>query len=418
MRLALGLALLVAAPLVAQEDGAPVLEVVFEETEAMPGQPLSLRLTVLVPTFMPDPPVWPTLEAPNLLVRLPEGSTTPTSRRIGSDTWSGITRHYRISPMVAGDFAIPPQEVVVTYADPDSQDPARATLSTDTISFSGVVPEGAEGLDPFIAARSLELTQEIDGDPSAMVPGDSVKRTVTAAIAGTSPMFLPDLLPQTVIEGVATYADEPALQERDDRGVVSGTRTESDTFVAEGGGSGEAPPVSVDWFNLETGEVETAAVDGFTISVDGPPAQTAAPRDWRAIAVASLGGLMLLALVLWLVRRVLPPARGFLRRRRERWLASEPHAYEVLQRAVARKDHANLYPSLDDWAGKIEGPDPRRHPDVQSALTALGAARYCRDAGDAGPAWSALQKAIAEARRASVPSRHVHGSLPPLNPTA
>ena len=39
-------------------DG-PILWMSFEDTVTVPGQPLSLRLTVLVPTFMPKPPVWP-----------------------------------------------------------------------------------------------------------------------------------------------------------------------------------------------------------------------------------------------------------------------------------------------------------------------------------------------------------------------
>jgi hypothetical protein len=190
-------------------DGGPVLEVTFEETEAIPGQPLSLRLTVLVPTFLPHPPVWPSLEAPNLLVRLPERSTNPTSARVGDETWSGVTRNYRISPMVPGDFTIPPQEVIVTYADPDSNEAVKATLRTEAVAFRGVVPEGAEGLDPFIAADALELEQTVDGEPGAMAPGDSVTRAVVATVSGTSPMFLPDLLVPVVVDGIASYPDEP-----------------------------------------------------------------------------------------------------------------------------------------------------------------------------------------------------------------
>jgi hypothetical protein len=415
------LVLALATSLGAQESDAPagpVLEVDFKETEAVPGQPLSLRLTVLVPTFMPEPPVWPSLEAPNLLVRLPEGSTGPTSKRIGGQTWSGITRHYRISPMVPGDFAIPPQEVIVTFADPDTNEPTKATLSTEPLAFSGVVPEGAEGLDPFLAAEALKLEQEITGEPEAMAPGDSVTRTITARIRGTSPMFLPDLLPATTVEGVAAYEDEPALEEADDRGVVSGTRTERVTLVAEGGGSGEAPPVSLDWYNLKTGKVETATLEGFAISVDGPPARRAEPRDWRTIALTALAGALALALVLWLLRRLLPPLGPWLRARHAAWLASESHAYAELHRVAGRRDHAALRPALDAWAARVPGPDPRRHPALQDALTRIGAARYGRTApDDTAAAWRALLAALPQARRASRASQGA-ALLPPLNPGA
>jgi hypothetical protein len=398
---------------------APVLRVAFEETETIPGQPLSLRLTVLVPTFMPDAPLWPTFEAPNLLVRLPEGSTGPTSARVGGATWAGVTRHYRISPMVPGDFAIPPQEVVVTYADPNTNQPKKALLTTEPLAFSGVVPEGAEELDPFLAAEALELEQEIEGEPEVMVPGDSVTRTVTATIRGTPPMFLPNLLPATTMEGVAAYADEPVLEEVDERGVLSGTRTESVTLVAEGGGSGAAPPVSLDWYNLESGEVETAVVEGFAIKVDGPPVRSAEPRDWRAIGLAALAGTLALALGLWLLRRILPPLGRWVRARHADWLASEAHAYAKLRRVAHRREHAALRPALDAWAAKVPGSDPRRHPRLQDALTQIGAARYGRTApDDAAAAWRALLSALPEARRASRAPQAGAAALPPLNPGA
>lgn len=417
--------LALAAPLAAQaadqkappaaSDG-PVLQVTFEETEAIAGQPLSLRLTVLAPTFMPEPPVWPSLETPNLLVRLPERSTGPTSQKIGKETWSGVTRRYRISPMVPGEFSIPPREVVVTWADPETNEPRKATLTTGELTFSGILPEGAEGLDPFIAAEALELKQEVAGEPEAMQPGDSVERTIKATIRGTSPMFLPALLPPTDVAGVAAYPDEPVLEESEDRGVQSGARTESVTLVAEGGGSGAAPAISLDWYNLKSGEVETASVDGFPIAVDGPPASSAEPRDWRAIGLAALAALLSLAIVAWLSHRLLPPLGRWLRERRAERLASERHAFKVLQRVVARRDGAALRPALDGWAAKVAGHDPRHHPGLRDALVAIGAARYGRRApGDGAAGWRALAAALPEARRDAL-ARHRLAALPPLNP--
>lgn len=411
---------LLALPAAAQEDRAtptdPVLQVAFDETEAILGQPLSLRLTVLVPTFLPDPPVWPSLEAPNLTVRLPERSTNPTSARVGGETWSGVTRNYRISPMVPGDFAIPPQQVIVTYADPDSNAPVKATLQTEALAFRGVVPEGAEGLDPFIAADALDLAQSIDGDPGAMKPGDSITRTVVATVAGTAPMFLPDLLPPVTIDVVASYPDEPVLAETDDRGTSGGSRTESVTLLAESGGSGETPAVTLDWYNLETGEVETASVDGFSVVVDGPPAARGSTRDWRAIALATLAVVAALAAATWAARRAYPPLARWLEARRTRRLASEAHAYAELRRAVSRRDHAGLRPALDLWAERMPGPDPRRDRRLIDALTALGAAYF----GPAAPtsadaAWRALADALPAMRDARGSKPEAPDTLPLLN---
>ena len=151
--------ILLPAPLAAQDqpDQLPQLLIDFPETETMPGQPLTLRLTVLVPTFMPKPPVWPSFEAPNLLVRLPARATNPTSQRVGGETWAGVSRRYEIAPMVPGNVVLPAQEVVVTYRNPETGDSEQVRLMTGSIAFRAVVPEGAEGLDPFIAAADLKL---------------------------------------------------------------------------------------------------------------------------------------------------------------------------------------------------------------------------------------------------------------------
>jgi hypothetical protein len=398
---------------------APLLRVDFPETEAIPGQPLTLRLTVLVPTFMPAPPVWPTLEAPNLLVRLPEGATGPVSERIGGATWSGIARRYQISPMVPGSFAIPAQEVAVTWRDPETGDDARTTLSTEPIAFSGVIPAGAEELDPFVAAEELELTQEIDSDPAAMVPGDSVTRTLTVRVEGVSPMFLPDLLAPVNLAGVAAYPEEPVLAERQDRGATGGTRTERVTYVAEGGGGGTVPPVALEWFNIAAGAVETARADGFAIAVEGPPAARAEPRDQRIVIAAVLSGLLLAAVALVVVRSAVPRLKSAIDTRLERWRSSEAFAWRDLSRAVSRRDHAALRPALDLWAARVEGPDPRRNVDVQAALLAFGAALY--GAGKSAPAsagradaWNALRQSLLAARRISR-TREQSRALPPLN---
>lgn len=421
-RFAILLIVLVLAPLppagAAEPPAGPVLEVTFDEREAIPGQTLNLRMTVLVPTFLPRPPAWPNIEAPNLLVRLPEGATSPTSRRIGGETWSGVSRNYRISPMVPGKFVIPPQEIAVTFADPQTSRPIEATLETEPLAFAGVIPEAAAELDPFIAAVALDLTQTIDGDPAAMTPGDAVTRTVTATIRGTSPMFLPALLPETAVDGVAAYPDAPALDETSQRGTLNGTRTEKVTLVAEGGGSGTAPPVALRWYNLDSGTVETAAVEGFDISVDGPPARASAPRNWPVIAATALAGLAALVLGLWLMRRIAPPLNRWLRARRADWQASETRAYAHLRRVVARRDHAALGPALDAWAAAVDGPDPRRYAGIVRALSGIGAGRYGRtEAGADVSAWHALGAALAQARRMVRARTRASGAgLPPLNP--
>ncbi|WP_226621275.1 hypothetical protein [Alloyangia pacifica] len=415
MRVLLLLVLLLPLPLRAQDaEDLPQLIVDFPETEAIPGQSLSLRLTVLVPSFMPKPPVWPSLEAPNLLVRLPSRSTNPVSERIGGETWAGISRHYRISPMVPGQVVLPPQEVLVTWQDTGTGEARQATLTTGPIGFAGVVPEGAEALDPFLAAADLTLTQEIDGDPAAMVPGDSLKRRVTAEVSGVSPMFLPQLLAPVELPGVAAYPDEPRLSETDERGALSGSRAESVTYLAEAGGGGALPEITLEWYDTDDGVVKTASVPGLELQIDGPPPGRSAPLDPRRIALLAAAALVALGLVFLALRYLLPALARRRALRRDRVLASEGFAWRELMRVIAARDHAALRPALDLWARRVEGPDPRRAAQVEAALLALGAERYGGGGGGGDTAWSTLRGALEQAR----PRRgaEVRAPLPPLNP--
>jgi hypothetical protein len=294
--------------------------------------------------------------------------------------------------------------------------PVRASLATGPLSFAGILPAGAEGLDPFIAASALELTQAVDGDPATMVPGGSVVRTVSARVEGTSPMFLPNLLPPIDIDGLAAYLDEPVVEETDDGGTPSGTRTERVTLVAEGGGSGDVPAVALDWYDLDSGTIKTASIPGFAVEIEGPAAASAEPRDWRAIALAAAALLMLGMAAVWLIRRTQPLLAAQWRDWRGQRLESERHAWRELRGAVHGRDLAAVYVALDVWAGRLAGPDPRGDPALHTALTQIGAAHFGKERRcDDGTAWQALAVALATSRERLLRADARAGPLPPLN---
>jgi hypothetical protein len=403
--------LLFALPVAAQE---PVLRAEIDKTEAIPGQAISLRLTVLVPTFMPEPPVWPNYETPNLLVRV--ASTGPVSERIDGATWAGISRRYLITPMVPGTVTLPRGDIVVTWADPEANEPKRETLMPDALTVTGIVPEGAEDLSPFVAANAVSLEQSVEGTPEGMTPGDSVVRTITATIDGASPMFLPPLITSQAIDGVRAYPATPLVEEVAERTSIRGTRTEKVTFVAEGGGAGEAPAVSLEWYNLQTGKLEIAELPALPLSVDGPPATSARPepRDWRMIGLTGLASTITLAVLYAVLRRVAPRLRAWAGRQRDSWMQSETRAWHQLRRTIATRDHAAVRSALDHWASRLPGADPRRDPRLNTALTTLGATRYAVSPTRSTEAWHMLDRTLSGLRKEAreTPQRW---TLPPMN---
>ncbi|MFC3119083.1 BatD family protein [Jhaorihella thermophila] len=362
IRALLCLALLILAGSAAAQDAAPpVAEVTFEQTETIPGQALDLRVTVLVPTWMTQPVVFPSLEAPNLLVRLPGRATVPISRRVGGETWSGVSRRYRLTPLVEGSFTVPDQPLIVTWSDPDTGKPRKDTATMPGIAFRAVRPEGTETLDPFIAATALTLSQDLSGAEAPLKPGDSVTRVVTATIDGAPPMLLPALIPSTPVQGVAQYPAEPVLTEDDGPDGISGTRRESVTYLAQGGGTGAAAPIELRWFNLTTGRIETAGLPGVDLTVDAPVASGLRSLDPRLVAAAAVASAAALAAILFVARRLWRRWRRVRAERRARYRASTRWARKQALRAAAARDLDATLRALDLWAGRSDE-DPRADP--------------------------------------------------------
>ncbi|AXI44734.1 hypothetical protein C1J03_01020 [Sulfitobacter sp. SK012] len=399
--LTLSLALsILAARATAQETAEPLVEVALEQTETIPSQPVKLRVTVLVPTWLSTPVNFPTFEAPNLMVRVFENATTPISKSIEGETWSGVSRLYHLYPMVPGPVQIAAQDLRILWANPGAAAPNDSTFKTDPLEFSAQFPEGSEHIDPFIAATSLTLTQELSQEPGVLKPGDSFTRTITGTITGASPMFLPKLLPIHDIPGMATYPAEPIVSEEVQDSILSGSRTEEVTFIAQNGGSGEVPALDIQWFNLETGEVETATVPGFSLSVDAPakPSQMwSGLREWAPVVLL---GLAVALLVLWAVLKwVRPLAQRYIIGQKKAYLLSEKWAFKQAKVALSKRDLGEFLSRLDIWASRCVGYDPRENASLSAAISGVGARIYGVDKDDQSDQWAAANSALLKARK-------------------
>lgn len=380
------------------------------------GQPLVLRIKVLVPTWMPKPPDFPTLEVPSLMVRLPERATNPISERIDGETWSGVQRSYRLYPLAAGEYELPAGDVAITYADPDTTDPIAYSSPLPEIRFAATLPKGAADLSPPVLANAFTLEQTIDG-ASELIVGDAITRTLIAGIDGSTPVLIPQLAKDSDTIALRAYPKDPVVAESENRGTLSGTRTEAITYVAQTDGALTLPEVTIDWFNLETGKIETASVPEIALTVTGAPPKPPEPAD-----IAKWLGLVALGLAIgWGAFKWFRPAIArWIDARRDNWRNSELYAHRAVRAATANQDLSAVMVALDHWKSFATAGAPTDFVDLDSALASVGAARFgSGEQHDTARHWQRFSAVYGKTRarvRATQRANATRSSLPPLNP--
>ena len=419
MRFAATIFLLLAVA-AASAQQTPVVRVAITPDTVMVGESIEMRVIVASPTWFPEPPEYPSFEVTNAVVRLPPNSSRPSRVMVAGEAWSGITRNYEVIPLIGGQFDLGTLSMQVTYADPGDSSPVVVELDLPPIQFAASVPAGAEALNPYIAGRALDVGREFDRDLADLEAGDALVVTYTATLDGLPSMFIPEFVTSANTPGVSVYAAAPRFSDE-----AQATRREQLTFVFEAGGSFEIPAVTLDWWNIDSSAIETAAIEPVTVTVAGPPISMAPDLETEIQLSPTRIALLVLVVItaITVFRRIVPLISRRLAERAQRRLLSEEYAYEQLQSALRSGDSRLAYQRLLKWLERLEGsPEIQDFVDdsgdgaLRGALTALRASLYAESTNE--PALRSLASALNSARQDYLnASRHAaRALLPELNP--
>ncbi len=390
----------------AQSPVQPMVTIEAPSEAVTVGQPAIVRIKVLVPTYMPSPPVFPSLEQENMLVRLPERASGPVSETVNGETWSGVQRSYRVYPLQAGPFDFNNQSVGVTFADPDTNAPVQATVPLPSVALNATIPDGAKGLDPIIIATDFKVDQFLDGAPD-VASGGAVTRRLTATITGTTPLLIPQLIPTSQDQLLRAYPKEPKITETEDRGILSGQRIDEVVYLAQNGGRTQLPAISISWFNLDSGNVETFEIPQIDLNLAAPPKEPMSTEDVLK-ATLWIAAFILFGWALW--RIFYPRYRTWKQGRDQRYLASAQFALDELEHALRAQDLAGAYTALEKLKTRSKSSKSR---DLEDCLIRIGAARYARGKSPTAEDWDAARAAFKSLRHRQ---RKNSFALPPLNP--
>ena len=396
----------------------PVVRAEVTPASVIVGEPAELTVTVLVPTWFTRPLVYPAFELANAMTRLPSDSSYTIRERVGSESWSGIVRTYEIYPLLGATYRIAGQPITVTYANPGS-DPVSVDIEVPEVVLRGIVPEGAESLDPYLAGQRLELGIDVEGELDSLKAGDAIVLTYRAELDGLPAIFLPPLAPDLELEGVSVYNDMPDVEDGD-----TARRGEKVTLVFEAGGEFDIPGIELSFWNTESQSIEKVMTDGLVVSVDGPPAVVPAAGEsaenrFRQFAVMIVS---VAALLLFLWRGIPVLARRY-QDARERYRRTLDYAFRQLWSALGSDDSAAAYRALLHWTERLE-PGlgvlrfASRYGDdsLSAAITKLSAGIYGAAADSADLRLVRRQIKVARKRYLEKDSVSRTVQLPPLNP--
>ncbi|HEX8779126.1 MAG TPA: BatD family protein [Rhodanobacter sp.] len=258
----------------------------------------------------------------------------------GGRQYHVIERRYALVPQHAGTLRIPAlgfQGEALDPSDPDSFFGAGTPVSASAPALTVPVQAAPAdwGKSAWLPARALSLT--LSGWPDANTPvrvGQPINLVMKLSATGLPFETLPTLsLP--ALQGATVYPDQPAAATTNDGPWLVGSRQRAFAVVPEQAGTLTLPATTLRWFDVDTGQEQTAEIPPHSITVlpaagapAGPPpagtsttsaasstpaavglvaaasaGATSSGSVWRWIALASLLLWLLSVLALWLWRR-------------------------------------------------------------------------------------------------------------------
>ena len=415
------------------------------------GQPVTVVVEVLVPSFFTGAPRFPALDVDDALAIFEDRGVNFTER-IDGETWAGQSRGYDVYPQRPGGFEIEAIPVRVRYRSESGGARTEVTVTPPPVRFEAALPPEAADLAYFISSTQLGIEQSFDRQPGTLKVGEAFVRTITVTVEDALSMVIPPL-PADSIPGLAVYADPPEVRdeggERGER--IVGRRIERITYVAEEAGEYRLAPVALAWWDVGAQRLRRASVPALEIRVQPnpelvaeiplpleeiagePAAAESRPRvslldRLRRWAPPLAAAALLLYLLARLWRHFQPAVRQRLTDARLERRESEAVYFARFRRAARSGDPRATWNRWTAWLDREHrGPgcatirafvQGTGDPDLEREARALDALLFAGD-GSGGLPWSsrALCQAVSRARRRRrLKSRSHPGPADSLNP--
>ncbi len=337
--------------------------------EVYVGEPATVKLTVYTSTYFTKPVDFP---SGNI-----EGAYTipkrrgPASPKINGKTYAAIEFYYSMYPNEVGTITIPSISLtVVTPAEGDYKGKKR-TLTTEerTLKVKDIPP--GQSRDQWLVANDLRVSERYDKPLKDLKVGDVLQRTVNLNVTGTLSQFIPEMKLAIHTEEIHTYPKSPQLNNNNERGNMSSSRTEQVAYLFQKEGEVTLPEQTFTWYDPVRKKLYSRSLSARTLTI-APNPDLGMLASQRALLeqqqeetekeeTASDGLLwgyswwqwllfILIAIVgVALLIRILKEIRVGYKTYRKRYLASEKYYFSKVSKAFRHDNREEMITALYAW---------------------------------------------------------------------
>ena len=247
-----------------------------------------------------------------------DSSTVKLNENRDGVAWQGLRYTFLLYPQRAGRLEVPPFEVRFSARAGYGSEPVGFKFQTPVLFIDARLPPGADASG--LVVTSTDFTMEASWKPGSMKDGpanlqvgDAITLQVTRRARDVPGMvFAP--LPEFSIEGLGVYPDAAQVNDQINRGDLTGSRTDSVTFICEREGNYEIPELRFPWWDPEQDVLADKVIPARELVVVANPAYAGGATtdswsagkwiSWKLLAAVIIGVLLLMYPGRWLARLI------------------------------------------------------------------------------------------------------------------
>jgi hypothetical protein len=270
-RLLLSLGVLVAVlplPGAAQDAGvqADVAVSIQQDQQIWAGQQVTINLDLKTNGYSFSNTHFNLPEVSGAFLVQTDTTTVKLNEKINGQTWQVLRYPLALYPQTSGQVKVPPIDVRFTTSEGYGKENKSFEFQTKPLLIPVSLPPGVSEGALLVTTDSFQLDHTWQPQSDTAREGDAFTLTVSRRAKDISAMLLPPL-PVFETGGLAAYPQAPEVNDKTERGELTGERTDRIIWVLEKAGSYQIPGIRFQWWDPSSQELKQQVVPGLALDV-------------------------------------------------------------------------------------------------------------------------------------------------------